>query len=213
LGFSLSSWLRVAREGGFVVAGQVAVALAGLIGIRLLTELAPGHVFGEASLLMGLLMLGRNLFLAPFYNVQLKFHPEYGARGQGTWFTEQMAFYAGRSLICVLALGVPLYALWRWTEGGFRPLLLAVLAIILLLDNAKNLRLGRYNAERRQARSAAWAVAEALMAVILGAAALWCSTTTEAYLLGQAAAAGIVLGIFVHLAPALPQTGAGPNSA
>src|SRR5881398_3500080 len=77
LGFALSSWKRAGREGIWVVIGQASVALAGLVGVRLLTELAPREVMGNASLLLGAVILGRNIFVAPFSNAQIRFHPEY----------------------------------------------------------------------------------------------------------------------------------------
>ena len=90
-GFAFSSWRRITGEGAWALAGQVAAAAAGLVAIRLLTELAPKEVFGEASLVLGAMMLGRQVFLGPIWNAQLRFHPEYRQKGQARWFTREIA--------------------------------------------------------------------------------------------------------------------------
>ena len=52
-------------EVAWVVIGQVGVALAMLIGVRLLTEFLSPDVYGTLALLMGLMALGRGLFCQP----------------------------------------------------------------------------------------------------------------------------------------------------
>ena len=56
---------RMIAEGGWVVAGSGAYALAVLVGVRLLTEATPPSVYGAVGLLVGILTVGRSLFTSP----------------------------------------------------------------------------------------------------------------------------------------------------
>jgi len=202
---------RALREGAWVFAGQAAVALFGLVGVRVLTELAPERVFGEASLVLGILTLGRNVFVAPFSNAQIKLHPELARQGRGSWFTRQITRYTWLSVALFLALGLPGYLLWRWMVTDLRPVLLAVLLGVLCCETAKNLRLNRYNAERRQVRTTVWTGIEAGLSILFSALDLWYSRTTEAFLLGPAVATVAVFTLFAFWVRPLPRDQAPPS--
>ena len=200
-GFPLSSWRRITGEGAWALSGQVAAAAAGLVAIRLLTELAPREVFGEASLILGAMLLGRQVFLAPVWNAQLRFHSEYRQKGQAQWFSRETARLAWMSAGAFAAAGTCAYLVWRYLSGGgWRPLLALALAGILVTDVTKAIRLNRLNAERRQGRYALWGGAEAWLWPALAGLFLVLWTSTESYLWGQAAGSAAALIVFGVLA-------------
>ncbi len=207
LGFSAASWSRAAREGAWAAGGQAAIAAAGLLGVRLLTEIAPKAVYGEAALILGALLLGRQLFLGPVMQAQLRFHPKYRIKKQTRWFSREIARLAWLGAGAFAAAGLCAYLVWRWRDGGeWRPLVALAAAGILVTDVAKALRRNRLNAERRQARYAVWVGAEAWLWPALSALLLLLWTSTESYLAGQVAASAVALVLFgVLFYPAAPR--------
>ena len=193
--------------------GQVAVAFAGLVAVRLLTELVPREVFGEASLIFGALLLGRQLFLVPVGSAQIRFHPEYKAKGRAGWFSREIGRLAWLSAGAFAAVGACAYLVWRGlSAGGWRPFLALALAGILVTDVAKALRLKRLHAERRRAFYALWTGAEAWVWPALAALFLFFWTSTESYLAGQAAGSALALVIFGMIAyPRMPPDASGSS--
>jgi O-antigen/teichoic acid export membrane protein len=197
LGFSRASWVRFGREGAWVLAGQVGTAVAGLVGVRVLTELAPPAVFGEASLWFGALVLARNFFLVPVSMFQVRYHPDYVRRGQAGAFTRLVRRLAARSTAVFILGGALVYLGWIWATGTPpRPALLTALACAAGLDTAKSVRQNVLNADRRQKALAIWTAAEACTVVVCTAVALWVLPTTETYLFGTAAGYLLPLVLF-----------------
>ncbi len=197
LGFSRASWMRAGREGAVVAAGQLAVAVAGLVGIRLLTELAPREVFGEANLLLGVVQLGRLILVAPFISAQVRFHPEYVIRGQARWFTREISRLTWLGSALFALLGLVAYSTWRWNDGGgYRPMMLAALAAYFFVDTARAIKINRLVAERRRALTAWWQGTEHWLTVFVPATALLLTATTTSYLVGFAVGTALVYPVF-----------------
>ncbi len=207
---------RLLSESLWVIAGQIIVALVGLIGIRVLTELAPKAVFGEATLLTGLIVLGRDIFISPIVNSQIRFHPEYLSKGRIRWFTDRingLAQWAG--IVCGLTISV-VYIIWRILErNDWRPFLILALLLFLVTDTSKNLRINRLNAERLQRLSSTWNSFESITMVFFSALFLWYWTSTEGYLFGQIAggALGVLIFGMVCYPPLKADTGSGENES
>lgn len=200
LGFSAPSWRRAGKEFGWVIAAQAAAAVAGLVSVRLLTECAPQGVFGEGSLLLGALVLGRSVFLGPVANAQSRFHPVYQQRGQPEWFTARMARLSRRGIGLITVSGAVAYVAWRLaTASTFRPFVLVLLLGILWTDLLRSVRATRLNAERRQARLSLWTVTDAWFIPLATVLFLLLSPSTEAFLLGQAVGAGFSVGLCGYL--------------
>jgi O-antigen/teichoic acid export membrane protein len=187
LGFSTSAWRRASGEAFWTLGAQAAAALAGLLGIRLLTELAPKEVFGTATLLTGSIVLARNCFIAPFTSAGIYFHPQYVAAKRTRWFMHQITrlVWLGTVPCAVLLLGG--FVGWQAWKGESLSLGLAFASLpLLLIDSAKVVRLNRLGAERLRRAGALWASADAWLPVLASAALLkWWSVSSEAYLLGQ----------------------------
>lgn len=197
LGFAASAWQKAGREGGVVLAGQLGVAFAGLFGLRLITGLADRAVFGEATLLTGAIALGRNIFVAPVTNVQVRFHAEYAAAGRLAPFSHSIERYTWRATALFGVAGALAYLLWRTlSAGGYRPLLLGALAMTLVAEGLRTVRLNWLGAERLQGRVSGWLVLEQVLSLGLGAVALVIANAinrfhTELYLAGQSS--GLIL--------------------
>jgi O-antigen/teichoic acid export membrane protein len=215
LGFSRTSWARFGREGAWVLAGQVGTAAAGLVGVRVLTELAPPAVFGEASLWLGALVLARSFFFVPVSMFQVRFYPDYLRRGQAGTFTRLVRRLAARSTTVFILGGALVYLAWIWATGTPpRPALLIALACAAGLDTAKSVRQNVLNADRRQKALAIWTAAEAWTVVVCTAVALRVLPTTEAYLFGTAAGYLLPLALFALAlsSPGDEQPAATPNA-
>jgi O-antigen/teichoic acid export membrane protein len=175
---------RIISEGGWLVAGQGASALAILVGVRLLTEVTPPPVYGAVGLLVGVLTLGRNLFWSPLCLASQRFYPEVIRQGKlGT--LRRIVF---RSLNCsnwglsavVIAVGVPLSA------GRASSLLnVALLVGLLVVDNLRSMEIELFNVARRQRAYAILRSSEAwLKPVVALLMVRWLGPTVAALLLG-----------------------------
>ena len=63
-------------DGLWIAFGQGAQAIAMLVGVRLLSELVAPNIYGEVTLFMGAVFLGRQVFGFPFLQAALRFYPE-----------------------------------------------------------------------------------------------------------------------------------------
>jgi hypothetical protein len=206
LGFASATWLRVGREGAWVLFGQLSTALAGLVGVRVLTELAPREVFGQVTLLLGMLALGRNMLVAPVTNAQIRMHPDFAAAGRLAWFTRSLSQMSWRATGLFALLFTIGYIIWRLiTGGGVRPMLLVPLLGLIALETAKGLRINRLSSDRMQRQVGLWVGIEAWLMMACSALGLLVAKTPETYLAGQLIASLMVLGIFgVLLYPGVP---------
>lgn len=66
----------IVREGFWVGSGQVATALATLLGLKILTTLLPPDAYGEFALLLGLAALSSGFFCGPLLQSLIRFYPE-----------------------------------------------------------------------------------------------------------------------------------------
>lgn len=66
----------IISEGLLIAFGQGAEAIAMLFGVRLLSELVSPDIYGEVTLFMGVVVLGRQVFGFPFLQAALRFYPE-----------------------------------------------------------------------------------------------------------------------------------------
>lgn len=197
LGFAPRSWRNAGREGLWVIAGQVMTAIAGLAGLRILTELASRELIGQASMLLGVFAIARNVFLSPVANAQLRFHPEHVASGQAAWFTRRMSRFTWLGALgLVVALGLAT-GIWKGIDRSVPFVaILALAAAVSAIDAAKSIRVNRLSAERKRAASALWTSLEAWLTVLCSAAALKWSESRESYLAGQTVGMLIALGLF-----------------
>ena len=179
-------WRSVLRSSALVLGGYVAVAVVGMLALRLYTELAPAEVFGQANLLLTALTLGLQIFVAPVTNTQLRYHTEAAAEGKANAFTREAGVWALRSA-AVLAILASIACLLCGRLGG--PTLSVTIALAVagwvFAMAARNVLLSRLQAERRRLAYSALSVFEAVMLALLTAVALRIEASTASYLFGQ----------------------------
>ncbi len=195
-----SSKKRLLKEGVWSTFGKVTTALGSLIGIRLLTEFMPRETYGQLSLLIGLMMLGKNFFTGPLFLAIQRFYPDAALSGTIPTFRHtvvRVLNLLGGILIGLILIGGGLYS--RYHAVSF----LAFLAIAgcLITKIALRLEVCLLTAARRQKASAICQILEAwckpaiavLIVILLGA-------TSQSVLLGYfIATAGIIF--IIHYLP------------
>lgn len=174
---------RIVREGAWVGLGQAGAALAGLVGIRLLTSFVPPAVYGEVVLLLGIAALGTNLFCGPFQQALLRYYPQAREAAQ----VGALRRLAGR----ILAAAALLLAALLLTVGAARSATasFAAVAALVAVDTWRTFESGLLNGERRQRDYMVRTGLDA-WARWLGAAGLaWLAGATALHVLG-----GMLLG-------------------
>jgi O-antigen/teichoic acid export membrane protein len=192
----------VFRAGMLVLAGHLAVALVGVGALRIYTELAPPRVFGEANLLLSAIALGMQVVIAPFTASQLRFHTEAEAKGEATQFTRETLVWSLRAALVLAIVSAVGFTAWRhWGGQSFELLAVFASAIWIVATTARNVLMNRLQAERRQATYTSLQVLEAILLAALTAMALERSVSIGSFLIGQALAIVVILGV---LAPVVP---------
>ncbi|MCC6206727.1 MAG: oligosaccharide flippase family protein, partial [Gammaproteobacteria bacterium] len=75
MGFSLSNrFLRLSREGFWIVTGQIAAIVGALVGVRILTELLEPTAYGELALGMTIATLVNQTILGPISQGASRFY-------------------------------------------------------------------------------------------------------------------------------------------
>ena len=189
---------RLVRTGALVVTAQVAIAVLGVVALRIYTGLVTPAVFGETNLILSALGLGMQLFVAGFVAAQLRFFSEAEARGAGDDFTRETLIWCVRSTAVLVGLAlavlVPLRLL-NVVDFSWIDLLLG--AAWLFAMAVRNVLMSRIQAERRQTPYAAFQVGEAVLLVGVTLAALCVSATVESFLFGQVLAIALFLSLLV----------------
>jgi O-antigen/teichoic acid export membrane protein len=199
-------WAKVRRHGLLVsdglwlVGGQGGVAIGTLVGVRLLTEATPPAVFGSVSLLLGVLTLCRNFFNFPFCQASLRYYSEAAGRGEVGVLRRVVFGYIGRSNALLAALATVLGI--GFIAGG-RPadlMLIAILVVLLVVDNVRTAETDLLNAARRQRPFSILKVGEAWLKPLLAlvSVALF-GPSPIAVLLGYLVAAVLLYGSLFKL--------------
>ncbi len=187
---------RVLHDGIWVIGGQVAAAAGTLIGVRLLTELVAPPIFGAVSLLMGITLLGTNLFCTPFLQAATRFFPEMAREGN----VRQLRCLIGdflrvTTLVLVgsVLVGGCIYS--RVRSSSF--IVFIPLAALIVVDVVRNLEVNLLSAARRQGACALWQGAEAWARPALAAGAvLTFGATVQSILAGYLGASILTLALF-----------------
>ncbi len=189
------------RSGVLVVGGYVVVAAVGMVALRLYTELAPAAIFGKANLLLTMLPLGLQLFVAPFTNTQLRYHTEAQAHGTADAFTREALIWALRGAAGLAGLAFIACLLCGRFGGPELGVAVAVTtAAWIFAMTFRNVLLSRLQAERRRLSYSALTMFEAIMLAALTTAALRITATVESFLLGQvlAVVSLVILAVLTH---------------
>lgn len=187
---------RLLREGVWITLGHAITILAGLLSVRIFTELAPQHVFGGANLLIGIMVVSMHCLVAPVTQTQIRYQTEYSARGLGDDY-ERTVWHLAMGASAVAATPA-LAALIVWPDArvGAGLAVIPLLSVWIITTTAKSVVVGRLNAERRQLSYGLFIAAEALTILIATTVALFCNASIEALIAGQIIGTACPLLIF-----------------
>ena len=190
----LTQYKHLIKEGGWVFTGQISVAIISLVGLRILTEIAPANILGGATLLLGILTLLRNIFIAPIGNTQIRFHPEYVNTGNAKWFDDNIRKLYLKLLVVSIIVFILIYFIWvYYSSFSINLLLLLILILYYSFDAIKGYKINRLSAERRQKYAALWQIADVLLINTFFIVFLIYYTNVESYLAGQGF--GLLVGL------------------
>lgn len=148
----LNGMPRIVREGLWVGGGHLAIAVASLAGVRILTTYLRPEDYGEFTLILGLVTLGSGLFVLPFSLATLRFYPSAAAEGRiGAFRRLSMTLTvrgAGIAMMTIIAGGVA-WKIFRSSPPGIAVFVLA--SLLLAADTVRSFEAGLLNAARRQA--------------------------------------------------------------
>lgn len=192
---------KLLGEGVWVAVGQLLVALATLLGVRLLTEVVSPAVYGSVALILGLAALGQNLFSSPLLNAAYRFYAELGGQG-----TAQLRAILARplqltttGLVILLLLGGGVYV---QVTGGLSWFAFVAVSALMSAEIYRGMEWSFLGAARRQKAAALWQGLEAWVRPLLAISLvlLWEKTPT-AVLSGYALATG---GLFLAVIAFFP---------
>ena len=182
------------RPASAILIGHICISLIGIASLRLITELAPLHIYGEANLILTGLLLSQQIVIAPMYNTILRYQTESSDSGIANEFSQQALAW---SLVAAAALTIAVtvcLSVWSLFSGRSVVTIIIAAGLWLLAGSIKTTIMYRLHAERRQPAFMALAVVEAFLLAAGTAVALTVSPTSEMYLAGYAGG-GICLAI------------------
>lgn len=139
---------RLTSDLFWLASGQAMVAIAMLLGVRIITELVSPAVYGQISLLMGIALLGRQTFAFPYLQAGLRFYPEAVVSKQVGILRKIISWNLFKtSGVCIMLLlfgGAVYVSLYKNIPFGF----FAIIAGILAADIYLTLDTDFYNAAR-----------------------------------------------------------------
>jgi O-antigen/teichoic acid export membrane protein len=184
---------QLLREGSWVVLGQVTTTLASLLGVRLLTELLPADVYGEVSLLLGLLLLGQHVLVAPLMQGFFRFYSEYEMRGDLPRLRRIAKRFLTASTTLLLAVLLVGGLVWSQLRGTPYTVFL-LLGGLLLVEVYRSFETVLLWAARRQRPLALYQGTEAWLKVGLAlGAVVFFGKYTQAVLAGYVTAESLAL--------------------
>jgi O-antigen/teichoic acid export membrane protein len=190
---------RILRDGLWIGAGHATTVLAGIISIRIFTELAPASVFGGANLMLGMLSLGMSAALAPLAQTQIRYFMTHEQSGNGANYTRLIARYACLAAVILATISSAALLLWPMLRAGASLWIIAFVALWAVATAARAVLIGPVQAERRMQRYAAWISTEAVLLLTCTALALSLHPSIEAFIGGQAAAIALTVLMFGRL--------------
>jgi O-antigen/teichoic acid export membrane protein len=173
---------------GFYMLGAYGVVgLVGVASIRLLTELAPTNVFGEANLVLTLLGLAITMACQPFTNTQLRYHVLAADQRRGEAFTQAALLTTAVAGSGVYAVTVITWVAVRCSGVGHLDVWgLFGLGGVVFATAARNVLYGRFQAEQRNFTYGALLAAEAGMIAGSTALGLLVRPSVNGYVIGHA---------------------------
>lgn len=126
MGYSRKTW----GDGFWSLAGTLASVFAGLALVKIAAVWIPSDQYGEASLVLGVVVLLNNLIIGPLMTAHMRIYFDYRTRGLGYEFSSLFAKISlGAAIVC--AVFYLMLAIGFWAVGA--PYLLRMVWPALLL--------------------------------------------------------------------------------
>ena len=189
-----AAWARLSRDAMWIATGHGVGAVATLVGVRLVTELAQPSLYGRFVLLNGVLALLQGVLLAPMAQAALRFYPDFAAAGAALQLRRHLFGLFGRrwswSLLVITLIGSIDVLVSHWLS----PLTWLLLAFALGLEAWKTIEIVMRNGAREQASYSALYAADSIARPAGAVLAAWTfGASVESLLLGQSVGTLIVL--------------------
>ena len=186
-------FLRLSKEGFWIILGQVLAVLGTLVGVRLLTGVLSPDVYGELALGMTVAMFVTQIVLAPLGGSAGRFFASAREKGELTSFLMVLrkSFTQASGIILLLASVVCFVLL---LTGQFKWLWLSIAAFGFALLSGSNSLLDSVQSAARQRLIVAWhqALASWGRYLIAVGMALWLGATSTVAMLGYGLATLLV---------------------
>ncbi len=181
--------------------GYISISLIGIASLRMITELAPLHVFGEANLIVTALLLVQQIVMAPFYNTVLRYQTEFSDPVISNEFSLEALAWSLVSTAALTAVVVLCLYVWSCFSGRSVGIIMIAAGFWLLAGSIKTTVMYRFHAERRQPTFMSLAVLEAFLLAAGPVSALQFSPTSDMYLAGYASGGICLAVISILVAP------------
>lgn len=155
---------NILAEGGWVLSGQVIVAIINMAGIRIVTEFLSPEILGEATLWVGIAILLKNIFVSPFLNYQIRFYPEYRSQNKGISYNSVALKILLILVICSSVLFIfSTLVLMMNDVIKINFLILFLTLIYFSSDSIRSFGINILQAERRQKEFAIYSILESFI--------------------------------------------------
>jgi O-antigen/teichoic acid export membrane protein len=188
---------RLLQEGAAVATGQILSACGTLVGLRVLTEVAPPAVYGSFVLIVGAILLLQSLFLLPVAQGALRYYAEAVANGT----LEQLRSVFIRKVVrttAVVAVLTVIVCIGGTVLADWPMLLGPIIAITFFIEGLRTLQINFANAARRQGEYATMMAFDGWFRPLGAAAgAALVPNSVSSMLAGQLMATAIIVASFI----------------
>ena len=103
-GFWTTERVQLFKDGSWIAGGHALAAIAALVGIRFITEIAEPSVFGAFALVNGILALLQGVLLQPMAQAAFRYYPDFAMLNGASELRRHLSLYS-----LVVGFGARLY--------------------------------------------------------------------------------------------------------
>jgi O-antigen/teichoic acid export membrane protein len=190
---SRSRHYRLAKEGAWIIVGQVSSVLSSLVLVRALTEYLDPAQYGELALGLTLVGLVNQVIMGGLGNGIGRFYTIAAEKNDFGNYLSAASRLMGIGTAVVLAIGLSLLAVLRFLDQSLLMPLAAAALLFALLSAYNSTLSGVQNAARRRPIVALNASLDSWLKILLAIALmLWLGSSSAVVLLAYAMSASVV---------------------
>lgn len=193
---------KVVRDAVWITSGSVLGAVGTMVGLRLVTEVAPAELYGAFVIANGILALCTGVALQPVAQAALRFYPDLERAGASDVLRDVMAAESWRRLFWLSGVVAIAAVLDSMVLQGLSLAAWFVMPMTLLIEPLRTIEIVLRNASGDQGGYALLGAVDATARPIGAAAFAWLvGPSIEQLLLGQLVGGACVLVFFVTRLP------------